>query len=106
MADLIVNRIGAARVAVDSAHWQGRRPGGGEPRKRRRAPLSLAGQVLAAIFPGRDPEEFEIAYETFASQFLGLVIRDARTGEVLRTLSLGELSIHAPGAGAILERRG
>jgi hypothetical protein len=106
MSDFMVNRIGSARVAVDNAAWQGQRQGRQQPRKRRQQPATLASHILAAYYPGRDPEEFEIAYETAGKAFIGLVIRDARSGDVLRTLSPDELARRAPGAGSIFERRG
>ena len=79
---------------------------GRRPRKRRQQPTTLANRIVAACFPGRDPEEFEIAYETAGNEFIGLVIRDARSGEVLRTLTPAELALRGPAAGAIFERRG
>ncbi len=106
MGDLMVNRIGSARVAVDNAAWHGQRQGEQRSRKRRPQPTTLARHILAAFFPGRDSEEFEIAYETAGNEFLGLVIRDARTGDILRTLSPDELALREPGAGSIFERRG
>ena len=106
MGDLMVNRIGSASVAVDNTARHGQRQGGQLPRKRRQQPTTLASRILAAYFPGRDPEEFDIAYETAGNEFIGLVIRDGRNGEVLRTLSPAEIALRAPGAGSIFERRG
>jgi hypothetical protein len=90
MRDLKLARIDPVRLTTEGTRWE-QRQGRGRSRHPGRA-TSARSRLLAALLPGRDPETCDVALDVDpAGVPVGLVVRDAGTGEVLLRLSLDQV---------------
>ncbi len=90
MQDLKLARIDPVRLKAEGARWEQR-----QGRGRGRHPgttTSPRARLLAVLLPGRDPETCDVDLDIDpAGQPVGVVVRDAESGDVLVRLSLDEV---------------
>lgn len=108
MAEFKIARIEPARVSPGRADWdQNRRNPRQDARNRR---PGAHRNLVASLFPNRDPETCEIDYAVNTEgDLVAVIVRDARTGVVLARVPAGDLaSLGGPqaSAGLLFERRG
>ncbi len=101
MANLTVSSIEPARLRPHRSEWGGS-GNGRDPRTAKRRNSRLG--IVATMLPGRDPEEFEVHYETEAGAMVGLVIREISSGRIVVSLGRQELDASEQLPGALIER--
>ena len=102
MANLTVSSVEPALLTSKRSEWGGHGDGR-DPRQAKRRNARLG--IVAALLPGRDPEEFEVEYEIEAGAMVGLVIRELASGRIVAALGRSELEARDQLPGTIIERR-
>ncbi|MCS7294113.1 MAG: hypothetical protein RMK15_05945 [Chloroflexota bacterium] len=104
MADLTLGAIERVAIQLHPASRDGRQEPRAWPRPQRARPR--AATTLHELLPDADPERYEAVLEFEGAHFLGVVIRDRATGDVLASLSPEELAARVERPGVLVERRG
>lgn len=104
MADLTLGPIERVAIQMHPASREGRREPRSWPRPTRPRPHAAA--TLHELLPEADPERFEATLEFDGPRFVGVVIRDRASGDVLAILSPEELAARIERPGVLVERRG
>jgi hypothetical protein len=110
MAGFTLGRVEPVHIATDPARWEQQRQHTYHGDRRRQRPSTRA-RLLAALAPGRDPADCEVALDLAADgSLLGVTVRDSRTGAEIAHVDEGRIgAILGEGeaeAGLLLERRG
>jgi len=108
VAEIRLAPIGPARIAAESAAWEGRGQRGSYQRPRRQQ--TARERLVSAVAPGRDPETCEVDYVVDGKGLMvAVLVRDVASGEVIARINaedLWQLGSEEAAGGLLLERKG